>query len=90
MKSSHADSGQVSVSADLVSVSADLVSVSADLPRAYDRGGLTDSPTCECGAPELTVDHITYACPLYKPPISETGLVKLDDATRKWLPSAQL
>ena len=37
-----------------------------------------------------TVDHITDACLLYKPPSGETGLVKLDDATIKWLSSTKL
>ena len=52
--------------------------------------GLTESAACECGAPEQTVDHISNACPLYKPPTGETGLYILYDATRKWLLSTQL
>ena len=52
--------------------------------------GLKSTSACECGVPELTVDHIIDDCPHHRPPNREQGLADLDDGTRTWLASTKL
>ena len=40
---------------------------------------------CECGASELTADHVITACPIHRAPYGAQGLTVLDDETRCWV-----
>jgi len=36
--------------------------------------GMASSAVCECGAEELTVDHVVLQCPIHRPPHGLYGL----------------
>ena len=50
------------------------------------RWGLSKSPACNCGADQLTANHIITECPLYSPPNGLHGSidVDVDAATHEW------